>query len=283
MAMKITKEQMKAAYEVGKRVYEKALTRADGIDELHRRFALNRGSAGDTINNICYMLKGESYARTNNAFATDHFLEMIHRDYGLPGLIKGISAVDQHLKYYEALGQGKLLAIHEIVQKYHDIADAGPQELFARQEQILQDWGEFEPNNVADARDWTISAIVRRRGQPAFRNLLLRLYQTRCAISDCPVEAALEAAHILPYKGPKTNHASNGLLLRADLHTLFDLGFLAIDTRTMAVLISPELKGTCYQEYAGRKLRLPNNRAGRPNCEALDNHRKTRGKSCMAV
>ena|SRR6266404_1163928 len=80
--MKISNEAMKAAYDVAKRVREGALSRAAGIEELHQRFALNRGSAGDTISNIGYMLEGKRYVRTNNAFATEHFLEMIHRDYG---------------------------------------------------------------------------------------------------------------------------------------------------------------------------------------------------------
>ncbi|WP_336979879.1 HNH endonuclease signature motif containing protein [Altererythrobacter fulvus] len=53
-------------------------------------------------------------------------------------------------------------------------------------------------------------------------------YEGRCAISGCDVREVLEAAHIMPYLGEETNDVRNGLLLRADLHTLFDLGLLKI-------------------------------------------------------
>ncbi|WP_200883691.1 HNH endonuclease [Archangium violaceum] len=51
-------------------------------------------------------------------------------------------------------------------------------------------------------------------------------YGGRCALTDCEEPRVLEAAHIFPYHGPQTNHVTNGLLLRADLHVLFDLGLL---------------------------------------------------------
>src|SRR5438270_9852234 len=120
--MKIPNAAMTAAYEVAKRVRQGALSRAAGIEELHQRFALNRGSAGDTISNIGYMLEGERYERTNNAFATEHFLDMIHRDYGLDGLKRAISAVEKHIESYERLPRGsKLLKIWKIAHKYRSI------------------------------------------------------------------------------------------------------------------------------------------------------------------
>lgn len=100
------------------------------------------------------------------------------------------------------------------------------------------------------------------------------MYKSRCAISGCDAEETLEAAHILPYRGRETNHPSNGLLLRADLHTLFDLGLLVVDTANMRVMIAPSLKGTWYAQYDGVRLRLPESCFGRPSIEALDIHRK---------
>ena len=64
------------------------------------------------------------------------------------------------------------------------------------------------------------------------------------------------------------------MLLRTDLHTLFDLKLIAIDATTMKLLISPLLKGTCYEEYRGKKLKVPADLASRPNQEALEQHRK---------
>jgi predicted restriction endonuclease len=134
--------------------------------------------------------------------------------------------------------------------------------------------GEFDPADEEDARKRAVAAVVRRQGQPEFRSKLLGLYGGRCAVSGCDVEAALEAAHILPYKGPQTNLPANGLLLRADLHILFDLGLLAVNTQNMTVLVAPAIKGSYYQEYAGKPLAEPAEPLGRPNKAALDKHRQ---------
>ena len=97
------------------------------------------------------------------------------------------------------------------------------------------------------------------------------------SISEYNVIEALEAAHIIPYRGPQTNHPSNGLLLRADLHTLFDLGLIAIDTKNMAVIISSNLIGTAYHKFVGKVLHLPQNESASPSREALDEHRTWTG------
>ena len=79
------------------------------------------------------------------------------------------------------------------------------------------------------------------------------------------MEDVLEAAHIIAYKGPETNHLENGLLLRADMHTLFDLKLIAIDATSMTVLVSPSLMGTCYEEYRGQPIVVPADPACRPS------------------
>ena len=137
--------------------------------------------------------------------------------------------------------------------------------------------GAFDPVNVVDGRQRVIAQIVRRRGQPQFRKGLLEAYAGCCAFSDCDAEEALEAAHIVPYQGDATHHPSNGLLLRADLHTLFDLGLLSVNTVTMTVLVSQELASTTYVALAGRAVRLPLVAAYRPSIPALDYHRSWAG------
>lgn len=149
----------------------------------------------------------------------------------------------------------------------------GASALLAEQEQQLTAAGIFDPNNVLDARERILAAIVRRHGQPAFRRQLLQAYAGQCAISGCNVEAVLDAAHIVPYRGPETNHPTNGLLLRTDLHALFDFGLVAVDAETMCVLIAPSLAGTCYQQYSGKRLCLPSAPISHPSREALDQHR----------
>lgn len=131
----------------------------------------------------------------------------------------------------------------------------------------------FTPDSMVDARQWIIASIIRRQGQPEFRKKLLEAYSGRCAVTGYDAVEALEAAHIIPYRGTHTNHPSNGLLLRADIHTLYDLGLLAIDTETLTVLIAPSLASTAYGELAGVRLRIPEEETCRPSLDALKQHR----------
>lgn len=115
----------------------------------------------------------------------------------------------------------------------------------------------FDVANVVDARRREMKAIAVRRGQPAFRRRLLDAYGGTCAVSGCTTSAVLEAAHISPYRGDHTNQVNNGILLRADLHTLFDLGFLHIEPETYMVHIASALGNSEYIQLHGKRLRLP--------------------------
>ena len=73
-------------------------------------------------------------------------------------------------------------------------------------------------------------ALRRERiGQQRFRTELFEAYTGRCAVSGCNVNEALEAAHIENYSGPKSQVVSNGILLRRDLHSLFDAHLISFD------------------------------------------------------
>lgn len=130
----------------------------------------------------------------------------------------------------------------------------------------------FNPKNLTDARERVITSIVQRRGQTNFRQDLLYVYESRCAISNCNVSEALEASHIIPYLGQETNKIQNGILFRADIHTLFDLRLLTID-ENYCVIISPKLKNSYYSQYEGKLINLPNKREYYPSKEALKKHR----------
>ncbi len=86
----------------------------------------------------------------------------------------------------------------------------------------------FRPINISDARTKIARQITAKRGQKSFRDKLLKAYEYKCAVTGCDVVATLEACHIMPYNGDHTNHIQNGILLRSDIHVLFDLGLLTI-------------------------------------------------------
>ncbi|MBD2579614.1 HNH endonuclease [Oscillatoria sp. FACHB-1406] len=150
----------------------------------------------------------------------------------------------------------------------------------AAERQKIESEGYFDVKTLEDARRRITASIVQRQGQAEFRRKLLKSYGGRCPITNCDVESAIEAAHIIPYQGAETNHPTNGLPLRADIHTLFDLHLMSIQPDTYGVVISPELTSTCYQDLAGRKLILPQDRNAVPDRNALTKHHETFLSKC---
>lgn len=112
-------------------------------------------------------------------------------------------------------------------------------------------------------------AIKVRRGQANFREKLLAAYGRTCAITGCKIVDLLEAAHIRPHADEPNYSVTNGLLLRADIHTLFDLDLLTVDTR-LRVQLAPALLHSEYKNYDGRELRQPAYPSEMPNMDALD-------------
>lgn len=114
--------------------------------------------------------------------------------------------------------------------------------------------------------------VKARQGQPQFRNALLAAYESRCAITGCAVEPALEAAHIQPYSQDGASHVKNGLLLRADIHTLFDFHFIAIDPDDgMRIHVHRDLLAS-YSDFSSKTLTLPHNAALAPDPNLLRDH-----------
>jgi predicted restriction endonuclease len=80
--------------------------------------------------------------------------------------------------------------------------------------------------------------------------------------SDGGIVAILEATHIRPYRRIEDNDIKNGLLLRADIHTLFDLDLLGVEPRTWIVRTHPKIRETnseleTYAKFEGRQLVMP--------------------------
>jgi hypothetical protein len=96
----------------------------------------------------------------------------------------------------------------------------------------------------------TLRAIKSRRGQPKFRKSLLSAFNNTCCITGSTIISVLEAAHVISHSDETNYKVTNGLLLRADMHTLFDLNMIGIDQHGV-VQISDELKESEYSEYQG--------------------------------
>lgn len=126
---------------------------------------------------------------------------------------------------------------------------------------------EDNPHALDDEKRY--AEIKARRGQPIFRMLLIEAYGGKCAVTQTSIEGLLEAAHITPHAEGANYSANNGLLLRADIHTLFDLKLLSID-QNMRIHLSESIKNT--NEYGHLHLKditRPNLNKYDPDCYAL--------------
>jgi putative restriction endonuclease len=115
-----------------------------------------------------------------------------------------------------------------------------------------------------------------RLGQRSFQAVVLDAYHRRCAISGTHIPPVLQAAHIRPVTEGGEHRLDNGLLLRSDVHTLFDCGYLGVDSR-FRLLVSPRLRqdfhnGDQFYAQAGRAIDLPDHRVDRPNRDFLEWH-----------
>lgn len=138
---------------------------------------------------------------------------------------------------------------------------------------LIENQGEFKPVSQLDARIKAMRSIALRLGQPKFRKTLLAAYQSRCAVTGTAIENILEAAHIISYNGESTNHVCNGLLLRSDIHALFDWGLLSVNPETLRVYCSEKIRQeTAYGELHGKKIGMPLSVSQHPSIDALRIH-----------
>lgn len=102
----------------------------------------------------------------------------------------------------------------------------------------------------------TVLRKIRRSGQQRFAKKVSARFENVCAVSGCAVRATLEAAHIVEYKERSINSPWNGVLLRADIHKLFDAGLLGIQDDE-SIVLDESLRGTEYEKYHRGKLVIP--------------------------
>ena len=135
-----------------------------------------------------------------------------------------------------------------------------------------------KPGVVAEEPARYGERVVRQRlGQGAFRLLVTEAYDRRCAFTGERTLPALQAAHIKPYAASGPHRVQNGLLLRADLHQLFDSGYLTVDPARLAIEVSGRIReefenGRDYYALHGRSLRRPDNAMDAPDAAFLRYH-----------
>jgi putative restriction endonuclease len=133
-----------------------------------------------------------------------------------------------------------------------------------------------EEENLANRYGSEILTRV-RLGQGAFRVLITDAYDRKCAICGERTLPVLDAAHIKPYDQSGPHAISNGLLLRSDIHKLFDKGYMTI-THDYKIEVSKRIKqefenGREYYRYHGNSLlTLPNRDIDKPSNQFIEWH-----------
>jgi len=118
-----------------------------------------------------------------------------------------------------------------------------------------------------------------RLGQGGFRFMVLDAYDRQCAVTGEKVLPVLVAGHINPYAGEGTHNPKNGILLRSDLHTLFDKGYVTIAPDyhiEVSKRIHDEFEnGHEYYAFHGQSIHIPKNADYRPDPGILSWHNET--------
>jgi len=123
--------------------------------------------------------------------------------------------------------------------------------------------------------------VMPRLGQGGFRVAVTDAYGRSCAISTEHSLPVLEAAHIRPFAEGGPHEVRNGILLRADIHRLFDRGLVAVTPEYRFVvsgrLMADYQNGRVYYELQHRveqsgKIHLPGDDALRPAPDLLRWH-----------
>jgi putative restriction endonuclease len=108
--------------------------------------------------------------------------------------------------------------------------------------------------------------------------MVTEAYSFKCAMTGERTLPVLEAGHIKPYAVVQRHEVSNGLLLRSDLHRLFDEGYLAVNPADRRIEVSRRIKeefenGKEYYRMDRQPLRGPNELWAKPSTENLEYHR----------
>jgi len=134
------------------------------------------------------------------------------------------------------------------------------------------------PLTVGDSARYGSPYLIQpRAGQGVFRLSVIDAYERQCAVTREHSLPVLEAAHIQPYANGGSHNTSNGLLLRTDIHRLFDRGYVTID-ENLKFKVSSRLReefnnGRHYYDLEGRDLVIPDAPSDRPDPVALEFHR----------
>jgi len=171
---KITNEMIHDSYDLAKQVCEGEITQKEGLDSLETSHQMNRNSAADYFHNYVCMIEGRRFPRTSNAYGTEFFLKKMLEHGGRNRLLNALSALRQHIDYYEAIGNATLHKQRDICSRYMAIAEIEIVEVF--------------PDEVSETDESLLEGKVRKvnvniyERNPIARQLCIEHYGCKCVI-----------------------------------------------------------------------------------------------------
>lgn len=247
--------------------------------------------------NIPLSLAWEAFGTKNGAPSLPEMRQRIgkYRKNDTPGLdyVIGCRIVVQPVFLPESLWipQPKSWAPSVVVGKTYDTSDVEGSRLWERVMEAAELTAARQigrESSVSDKQSayrggprYGEPTLIRPRlGQGAFRLAVTDAYGRQCAISRGKVLPALEAAHIRSYRSGGEHEVTNGLLLRRDIHSVFDAGYITFDD-DFRMIVSDRVRtdfnnGNEYRRLHGEQLASPRDPRFRPSVSNLAWHQEKR-------
>ena len=171
--MKITREQYRKAYQCGRKVFAGGMRITDA-KALLEEDKVNPNSAADLVYNVGHMLKGHRYTRALSTATTADYLIWIEEDYGIDGLTSAVSALRQHIDYYQTISGTPMRPLVELLEKYSHLAEI-------ESDFIVQPEEESSQTQLLEGRVRSVSVNIYERNRTA-RDQCVENYGCSCAV-----------------------------------------------------------------------------------------------------
>lgn len=205
-----------------------------------------------------------------------------HEDYTIgcillsqPFFLRQDEWIEQPADWHKSIVQGKTYASDSVQGRL--LIEQVQNALQLHEAHVLPANGNAKERALETRARYGSPTLVRPRlGQASFRIVVTDAYSRRCAASGERVLPVLQAAHIRPFGQGGMHEVQNGILLRSDLHTLFDRGYITV-TPEHKLEVSRRIheeyeNGKEYYALNGRKILLPNRSTDVPKKENLQYH-----------
>lgn len=234
-------------------------------------------------NNMPLSLAWQAFGETNGAYSLDEMRRMIapllaNRPEDSSDFEIGCRILTQPFFFDEEdwFDPPASFARNIVRFKTYNTGDAEGLSLWdAVQERLVRQASRASGGVLAEgaARYGEPQPVRPRLGQGAFRVMVTDTYDRRCAVTRERTLPALDAAHIKPFSTGGQHAISNGLLLRKDIRSLFDAGYVTVRP-SLDFAVSPRIReefenGHEYYDYDGSKILVPQQLEHRPDPDAL--------------